>query len=80
MTSNLKNKQKNNNNNNKKPLLGNAVTYLMFHVVLHVYVTTSKNFETEGAEQVFCVFMDTSEMRLHIREERGPVIADLWNQ
>lgn len=49
----------------------------MFHVVLHVYMTTSKNFETEGTQQVFCVFMDTSEMCLHIWEERGPVVAHL---
>lgn len=52
----------------------------MFHVMLHVHMTTSKNFEAEGTEQVFCVFMDIPEMRLHIWEERGPVIADLWNQ
>lgn len=50
---------------------------LMFHVVLHVYMTTPKDFETEGTEQVFCVFMDTSEMCLHFREERRPEVADL---
>lgn len=52
----------------------------MFHVMLHVNVTTSKNFETEGTEQVFGVLVDISEMSLHIGEERGAVIADLWNE
>lgn len=42
----------------------------MFHVVLHVHMTTSKNFKTEGTEQFFSVFMDRPEMCLHIREER----------
>ena len=54
-------------------------TYLMLHVVLHVHVTASQNFETEGTQQVFCVFMGNSEMCLHIWEERGPEIADLWD-
>lgn len=38
----------------------------MFHVMLHVHVTTSKNFKTKGTEQVFCVFMDSPEMCLYI--------------
>lgn len=50
----------------------------MFHVVLHVHMTTSKNFKTEGTEQFFSVFMDCTEMCLHIREKRWSVIADLW--
>lgn len=54
-------------------------TYLVLHVVLHVHVTTSQNFETEGTEQVFCIFMGNSKMCLHIWEERGPEIADLWD-
>lgn len=55
-------------------------TYLMFHVMLHVNVTTSKNFETEGTEQVFGVLVDIAEMSLHIWEERRAVIADLRNE
>lgn len=54
-------------------------TYLMFHVVLHVHVPTSKNFKTEGTEQFFSVFVDCPEMCLHIRKERRSVIADLWD-
>lgn len=38
----------------------------MFHVMLHVHVTTPINFEAEGTEQVFGVFMDASEMTLHV--------------
>lgn len=49
----------------------------MFHVVLHVHMTASKNFETEGTEQFFRVFMDRPEMCLHIRKKRWSVIADL---
>lgn len=49
----------------------------MFHVVLHIHMTTSKNFKTEGTEQLFSVFMDCPEMCLHIREKRRSVIADL---
>lgn len=41
----------------------------MFHIVLHVHMTTSKDFETEWTEEVFRVFVGTSEMFLHIREE-----------
>lgn len=50
--------------------LNKLTTYLMFHVVLHVHMTASKNFKTEGTEQFFSVFMDRPEMCLHIREER----------
>lgn len=54
----------------------------MFHVVLHVHMTASKNFKTEGTEQLFSVFMDCPEMCLHIREKRRSVIAHLqgWNE
>lgn len=52
----------------------------MFHVVLHVHVTTSEDFETEGTEQVFGVVMDSSEMCLHVWEEGWPVIANLSTQ
>lgn len=52
----------------------------MFHVVLHIYVTTSEDFQTEWAEEIFRVLMDTSEMCLHFREEWGPEIAHLWKQ
>lgn len=55
----------------------NLTTYLMFHVVLHVHMTASKNFKTEGTEQFFSVFMDCPKMCLHIREKRWSVIADL---
>lgn len=43
-------------------------------------MTSSKNFETEGTQQVFCVFVDAPEMCLQIREEGRPVIANLWKQ
>lgn len=46
--------------------------------MLHVHVATSQNFETEGTEQLFCVFMDGPEVSLYVWEEGGPVIADLW--
>lgn len=46
--------------------------------MLHIHVTTSQNFETEGTQQLFCVFMDGPEVSLYVREEGGPVIADLW--
>lgn len=49
----------------------------MFHVVLHVHMTASKNFKTEGTEQFFRVLMDCPEVCLHIREKRRSVIADL---
>lgn len=52
----------------------------MLHVVLHVNMATFENFEAEGTEQVFCIFMDASEMRLDFWEEGRPVIADLRNQ
>lgn len=61
-------------------LCNKSPSYLMFHVVLHVYMTSSENFETERTEQVFRVLMDASEMCLYIREERGPVVANLWIQ
>lgn len=52
----------------------------MFHVMLHENVTGPENFETEGTEEVLCVFMDAPEMCLQVGKERGPVIANLWNQ
>lgn len=55
----------------------NTESYLMLHVVLHVHMTTSKNFKTEWTEKVFRIFVDTSEMCLHLWEERGPIIAHL---
>ena len=49
----------------------------MFHVMLHVRMTASKNFETEGTEEIFRVVMSYLEMCLDFHEKRGPEIAHL---
>lgn len=51
--------------------------HLVFHVMLHVHVSTAQDFKAERAEEVFSVFMDGAEMVLNIGEERRPVVADL---
>lgn len=54
-----------------------AASYLMFHEMMHVTLTISQNSETKRAQQVFCVYMGTSEMCLHVREKGRSVIAHL---
>ena len=41
----------------------------MFHVVLHVHVATAQDFKAERTEEIFSVFMDGTEMGLHVGEE-----------
>lgn len=55
-------------------------THLVFHVMLHIHVTTFQNFQTERTQQLFRVFMDGPKVSLYIWEEGGPVIADLWSK
>lgn len=50
---------------------------MMSHVVLHVHMATAKDFQAKGTKQVFSVFMNCAEMVIHIREEGGPVVANL---
>lgn len=57
-----------------------TATHLVFHVMLHIHVTTFQNLQAEGTQQLFWVFMDCPEVSLHIWEEGGSVIADLWNE
>lgn len=57
-----------------------TATNLVFHVMLHVHVTTFKNLQAEGTQQLFRVLMDSPKVRLNIWEEGGSVIADLWNE
>lgn len=52
-------------------------THLMSHVVLHVHMATTKDFQAKGTKQVFSVFMNCAEMIIHIREEGGPVVTNL---
>lgn len=46
-----------------------SASYLMLHVVLHVDMTTSKNFKAEGTEEILCVFMHSAKVCLHFRKE-----------
>lgn len=54
--------------------------YLMSQEVCHVRVSAFEDSEAEGTQHLLCVFVDRSEMRLHLREERGPEVADLGNR
>ena len=54
-----------------------SAPYLMFHVMLHVWLSTSEHFEAERAQEVFRVVVSYFEMSLHFHEEWGPEIANL---
>lgn len=56
-----------------------TATNLVFHVMLHVHVTTFENLQAKWTQQLFRVLMDSPEVSLYIWEEGGSVIADLWD-
>lgn len=49
----------------------------MLHIVLHVDMTTFKNFKAERTKEILRVFMRRTEVCVHIGKERRPVVAHL---